>query len=145
MSDLLLNAASPALIVELLHAAGCRAEIVPEGDGARVQSALQGIGFTVNFGNPQPSADGGEPRYADCAFRCVLAVNGDIPTDLADRWNRERRFARLARQGNALVLNLDLLLAGGVSRDWLRGQIELWDLVLRDYLRFLQTPAAEAA
>lgn len=143
MNETLLTALTPALIIDALQQAGCRAAEVRHQQDEVIESALQGLGFTVAFGNRLPD-EGGE-RYVDCAFRCVLRIQGDFPEEKVALWNRDRRFARLARHGDALVLSLDVLPAGGVSSAWLRAQVELWDLLLREYLRFLQAPAAEAA
>jgi hypothetical protein len=53
------------------------------------------------------------------------------------------RFARLFRQDAFLVLTMDVVLAGGVTDDYLCAQCELWDRVIRDFILHLRNPAAE--
>jgi hypothetical protein len=50
------------------------------------------------------------------------------------------RFARLSRQGEHLVLSMDVVVAGGVTENHLVAQCELWDRVIRDFIMFLRKP-----
>lgn len=143
MSDTLLNTVTPAQLIDALQQAGCRATEVRQDDKVRIQSAAQGLGFIVGFGNRVPGSEVEE--YSDFSFQLLLTVEGEASSELVAGWNRDRRFARLAQVANTLVLSMDVLVAGGVSPAWLRGQVELWDFVLREYVRYLQAPAARAA
>lgn len=68
-------------------------------------------------------------------------MQGELPPGLAERWNVEKRFARLTVQGVFLVLELDVILAGGVSENYLRATAELWDRLLQEFLLFLRAEA----
>ena len=72
-------------------------------------------------------------------------MQGELPPGLAERWNVEKRFARLTLQGVFLVLELDVILAGGVSENYLRATVELWDRLLQEFLLFLRANASAEA
>lgn len=138
----MMNAISPQQLAATLQQAGYRAHEVNHGGTVQIHSAAQGIGFVINFGNQALNQPG---EYVDFAFICTLNIDGEMNAELVDNWNRSRRFARLSRSGQLLVLTMDVMVAGGVSADWLRAQSELWDALLREYLRHLQTPSAALA
>ena len=72
-------------------------------------------------------------------------MQGELPAGLAERWNVEKRFARLTVQGAFLVLELDVIVAGGVSENYLLATTELWDRLLQEFLLFLRANAAPGA
>ncbi len=129
---------------ELLQSAGYRVTVSEQNGMVQLLSASQGVGFAVRLGNPAAEAG----QYLDYTLSCALRVQGELPAGLADRWNVEKRFARLTVQGAFLVLELDVILAGGVSENYLRATAELWDRLLQEFLLFLRanatSPATEA-
>ena len=48
-------------------------------------------------------------------------------------------------QGAFLVLELDVIVAGGVSENYLLATTELWDRLLQEFLLFLRANAAPGA
>ena len=72
-------------------------------------------------------------------------MQGELPAGLAERWSVEKRFARLTVQGAFLVLELDVIVAGGVSENYLLATTELWDRLLQEFLLFLRANAAPGA
>ncbi len=139
-------------LTELLQDAGLRVSRSDQNGPVQLLSASQGAGFSVRFGNPGPK----EGEFVDYTFRCALHVQGELPDDLVDSWNVGKRFACLTVQGGSfLVLEMDVVVAGGVSQNHLRAMIELWDRLLQEFLMFLhqyvrqeggqQPEAAEAA
>lgn len=141
MTDLI-TAITPQQLVHILQQAGYRANEVSNGQIVQLQSATQGIGFVINFGNV---ASDQHRDFIDFSFNCTLNIEGNLRSELVADWNRSRRFARLSQQGQWLVLVMDVMVAGGVSAAWLQGQCELWDALLREYIRHLQTPATTSA
>lgn len=123
---------------ELLQAAGYRVTVSEQNGMVQLLSASQGVGFAARMGNPaiEPGS------YLDYTLSCALRVQGDLPPGLAERWNVEKRFARLTLQGVFLVLELDVILAGGVSGNYLRATVELWDRLLQEFLLFLRANAS---
>lgn len=136
----------------LLQSVGYRVTLSEQNGMVQLLSASQGVGFAARMGNPAQQ----EGHYLDYTLSCALRVQGELPVGLADRWNVEKRFARLSVQGVFLVLELDVIVAGGVSENYLRATTELWDRLLQEFLLFLRanasaqdvsadTPAASAA
>jgi hypothetical protein len=53
----------------------------------------------------------------------------------------------LSLQGEFLVMEMDVVLAAGVSNDHLRGNLELWDRLLQEFIVYLRdfSQAAQAS
>lgn len=126
---------------DLLQSAGYRVTVSEQNGMVQLLSASQGVGFAARMGNPATEAG----RYLDYTLSCALRVQGELPAGLAERWNVEKRFARLTVQGVFLVLELDVILAGGVSENYLRATAELWDRLLQEFLLFLRANATAEA
>lgn len=141
----IIHAVSTEQLQELLQEMGCRVSISEQNGQRQLLSATQGIGFAVRPGNAAPEAD----RFLDYTLSCALRVQGSLPEGVESSWNSTKRFARLAAQGDFLVLEMDVVVAGGVTRAALRANAELWDRLLQEFLLFLRqyanTSAAQAA
>ncbi len=127
-----------ARLQELLQSQGYRVTVSEQNGMVQLLSASQGVGFAARMGNPGQQ-DG---QYLDYTLSCALRVQGELPAGLAERWNVEKRFARLTVQGAFLVLELDVIVAGGVSENYLRATTELWDRLLQEFLLFLRANAS---
>ena len=139
MSELI-DAVTVEEMAETLRRCGYRANVVEFQGRPQVRSAAQGLGFIVAFGgSPKPDSSG-VTRYADLAFQCWIAIEGDLAHGIIDRWNQQQRFARLFRQGQMLVLCYDVLVAGGVAPEHLLSQCELWDRIIHELIRHLKQP-----
>lgn len=125
----------------IFRAAGYR--VTPAEQNGRVQlmSASQGVGFVVHFGNPGTEAG----THIDYTLSCALQVQGELPPDLVPAWNRTKRFARLAVRDPFLLLEMDVMVAGGVTERHLRSTIELWDRLVQEFLLHLRNRPAMAA
>lgn len=130
----LINSVNTAQLTVLLQEMGYRVTEAKQGDTVHLLSAAQGIGFTVRPGNPGLE----EQSYLDFTFSCVIRVEGNLASSLINRWNVEKRFARLALQGEFLTLEMDSVVAGGVTELNIRAQIELWDRLLQEMILFLR-------
>jgi hypothetical protein len=122
---------------ESLQQVGYRVETAtdPFSGVVYLRSATGGLAFDIRPGNQLPDADGG---FVDVAFTAVLQVQGELPLDLANRWNATRRFARLQLSQPFLVFCLDVSVAGGVMPDHLRAQIEIWDRLVQELIAYLR-------
>ncbi|MDB6446311.1 MULTISPECIES: YbjN domain-containing protein [Pseudomonas] len=137
----LIEHVSPTSLTELLQSAGYRVNETEQNGIVQLLSASQGIGFAVRFGNPTPTAG----QYLDFTFSCALRVQGELPAGLAELWNASRRFARLSVQGEFLVMEMDVVVAAGVSGDHLRSHLELWDRLLQEFIVYLREYSQNAA
>ena len=128
------------LVSDAIKAAGCAVTAVDQDGIVQLHSASHGIGFQVLWGNPM-SAN----RYADCTLSCPLRVQGGtLPESVVGEWHRTKRFARLAQHGDFLVLEMDVLVAGGVSAAYLNVCLQLWTQMMGQFFLYLRnyTPAA---
>ncbi|AWP59364.1 hypothetical protein B7P02_15670 [Bordetella bronchiseptica] len=130
----IIHAVSTEQLRELLQEMGCRVSISEQNGQKQLLSATQGIGFSVRPGNPAPEAE----RFLDYTLSCALRVQGALPEGVETSWNSSKRFARLTAQGDFLVLEMDVVVAGGVTRAALRANAELWDRLLQEFLLFLR-------
>ncbi|MCB2250271.1 YbjN domain-containing protein [Pseudomonas chlororaphis] len=136
----LIASVTPHSLTELLQGAGYRVNQTDQNGVVQLLSASQGIGYAVRFGNP--AAEQGS--YVDFTFSCALRVQGELPAGLAELWNASRRFARLSLQGEFLVMEMDVVVAG-VGHDHLRRQLELWDRLLQEFIVYLRDYSQHAA
>lgn len=130
-------------LADLLRASGYRVTPAEQNGHMQLMSASQGIGFAVRFGNRAP-AEGEDQRFFDFTLGCVMQVQGDIPVELVPSWTRTKRFARLSSQGQFLVLELDVVISGGVSARHLTSMIALWDRMMQEFVLHLRNRPAMA-
>jgi len=142
MSDTLKTSVKPADVAEALKKTGYRASLVEHERFPQVQSAAQGLGFFIGFGN---AAVTDSASYIDYSFHCWITIQGDLPAGLIDGWNQSKRFARMYRQGQLLILTMDVLVSGGVTENFLCAQVELWDRIIHDFIRHLKQSAVRHA
>ena len=128
-------------LTELMQTCGYRVNRSEQNDVVQLLSASQGIGYAVRFGNAAAEAG----SYFDFTFSCALRVQGELPAGIAERWNASRRFARLSIQGEFLVMEMDVMVAAGVSPDHLRSNLELWDRLLQEFVSYLRDYSKHAA
>ena len=136
----LITHVSPQSLTEVLQAAGYRVNQTEQNGIVQLLSASQGIGYAVRFGNP--AAEQGS--YVDFTYSCALRIHGELPEGLAQVWNASRRFARLSVQGEFLLMEMDVVVAG-VSVTYLRSQLELWDRLLQEFIVYLREYSQQAA
>ncbi len=141
MSEQLIEHVTPDSLTELLQGAGYRVNRTEQNGIVQLLSASQGIGYAVRFGNPAAEQGG----YVDFTYSCALRVQGELPAGLAELWNASRRFARLSVQGEFLVMEMDVVVAAGVSVNYLRGNLELWDRLLQEFIVYLREYSQHAA
>lgn len=133
-----LEAVSVEHLGEILRAAGYRVTTAEHNGSMQLMSASQGIGFAVRPGNRGVE----EGQFLDYTLSCALQVQGELPAQIVAEWNRTRRFARLWLQAPFLVLELDVVVAGGVTPRHLRATIELWDRMIQEFLLHLRNPSS---
>jgi hypothetical protein len=127
-------------LCETLQQAGYRVEQVtdPVANVRRLRSSTGGLAFDVYPGN---RLAGDDLAFADVSFVTVLQAPGELPLELVNAWNVNRRFARLqlSRMNQSfLVFCMDLSVGGGVTADHLRLQIETWDRLAQELIAYLR-------
>jgi hypothetical protein len=141
MSELI-HAVTVESFRELMLASGYRAEVVkdPLISTPFLRSATNGLSFDVRMGNKLP---GNDEAYSDLVMVAVFNIVGELPLAPVNGWNNSRRFGRLQIDASIpdrsfLVLCMDILVAGGITRQHLRGQIEIWDGLVQQLVPWLR-------
>lgn len=146
MADLINNLTVESLRA-FLQAAGYRAETMtdPAAGVVYLRSATNGLNFDVRMGN---RLAGDKDIYTDIALVAVFNIVGDLPLAPVNAWNHSRRFGRLQIDSSVpgqkfLVLCMDLVVAGGVTGQHLRTQIEIWDGLVQQLVPWLRDELAK--
>ena len=137
MSDAIITHLTLDSLRDALQQSGYRVETVtdPVANIPYLRSATAGMSFDVRPGN---RLLGAEDNFVDVAFVALLQVQGELPLDLVNRWNATRRFARLQLSVPFLLLSLDATVAGGVTQNHLRAQVEIWDQLIQQLIAYLR-------
>jgi hypothetical protein len=107
----------------------------PVANTTYLRSATAGLGFEIRPGNQLIGDDQG---FVDATLVTTLQVQGELPLDLVNRWNTTRRFGRLQFSHPFLMFCLDVSVAGGVSPNFVRAQIEVWDRLVQELIAYLR-------
>ena len=136
----LLQFVTPEQVCDAIKAAGCAVTPVEQEGVMRLHSACHGVGFQVLWGNV---AVGGQ--YLDFTLSCPLRMQGgSLPESALSSWHRAKRFARVAQHGDFVVLEMDVVVAGGVSANHLALTMRLWTQVMGEYFTHLRNFRAES-
>jgi hypothetical protein len=136
----ILESVTPETVADQLKSAGYRVTHDTDRDGELLLSATQGLTFAVRFGSK--ASNGG---YLDFSFNCVFSGAPPITDTLLQEWHRGTRFCRLWQRDGMLVLEMDVLVAGGVTAANLRSWIMLWDRLVQALFIKLRAPQASSA
>jgi hypothetical protein len=144
MSDAIIAKLTLDSLRDLFQLAGYRVETLtdPVANLSYLRSGTNGMAFDVRPGN---RIAGEEQGFIDVALIAVLQVQGELPLELVNRWNASRRFARLQLSPPFLALSLDVSVAGGVTQNNLRAQIEIWDHLVQQLIGYLREELASLA
>jgi hypothetical protein len=126
---------------ESFQSANYRVETLtdPVANVQYLRSATAGLAFDIRCGN---RFTGAEERFADVTLLAPLQVEGELPLDIVNRWNATRRFAKLQLSPPFLVFCFDICVAGGVTPNNLRAQIEIWDRLVHELIGYLRDELA---
>lgn len=135
----LLTAMDADLVAEAIKAAGCAVTAIEQDGAVRLHSASHGIGYQVLWGNAVAAG-----RYADLTLSCPLRVQGGaLPEGLLSEWHRTKRFARVAQHGDFVVLEMDVIVAGGVGPAYLPLALQIWTQMMGQFFVYLRNYKAE--
>jgi hypothetical protein len=127
---------SPERMGEVLKSAGCRVEQTIDSNGVPVlTTATNGVNFNVRFANRAPAPIEG---FLDYTYVTVMKLDFDFPLEKINEWNKIRRFTRLHKEKEFLVMDMDVLAAGGVTETHMLASLEIWDRLLQEMLMWLR-------
>jgi len=138
----LLVAVTPEQVSEAIKSAGCSVTALEHNGVAHLHSASQGVGFQVLWGNGAAEAG----QFIDFTMSCPLRVQGGVlPPGLIAEWHRNKRFARIVEHGEMIALEMDVIVAGGVSKNHLSMTFQLWTQMMGQFFLHLRNFAAQEA
>ncbi|MNR77998.1 hypothetical protein D3C72_86840 [compost metagenome] len=130
----LLNTVTAEQVSEAIKAAGCAVTTTEQEGVTWLHSASHGIGFQVLWGNALTPG-----QYADFTLSCPLRVQGGVlPEGVLTEWHRTKRFARVALHGDFVVLEMDVMVAGGVTPSHLAVSLQLWTQMMGQFFLHLR-------
>jgi len=130
-------------VSDAIKSVGCAVTAIDQDGVVRLHSASHGVGFQVLWGNAIASG-----QYADLTLSCPLHVQGGtLPAEVLSEWHRAKRFARVAQHGDFVVLEMDVIAAGGISPANLVVQLQLWTQMMGQFFLHLRNfkPATATA
>jgi hypothetical protein len=137
----LLNTINAEQVSDAIKAAGCAVTTTEQDGTTWLHSASHGIGFQVLWGNAVTPG-----QYADFTLSCPLRVQGGVlPEGVLTEWHRTKRFARVALHGDFVVLEMDVMVAGGVAPAHLAVSLLLWTQMMGQFFLYLRNYKPEAA
>ena len=136
----LLNTVNAEQVSTAIKAAGCAVTTTEQEGTTWLHSASHGIGFQVLWGNAITAG-----QYADFTLSCPLRVQGGVlPEGVLTEWHRTKRFARVALHGDFVVLEMDVMVAGGVSPSHLAVSLQLWTQMMGQFFLHLRNYKPES-
>lgn len=138
MPHKLISRVTSELLAEILGECGWKATLEGNNEALRIVSAVNGVNFNVHFGTKCIDGDG----WTDFTISAPFAIDQEISSVLGAYWNRRNRFARVYRTENQLLIEMDVIVAGGVTRDHLKYQLAVWSDLTRLFLRHLRADHA---
>ncbi len=112
---------------------GFRAEIGTAPDGnPMISSASGGVNFNLRPGNRN------DDGFVDFSLFVAFRVEPKLAEVAVAEWNKGRRFGRLYAPEGLVVLEMDVIVAGGVTPKFLRGNLEIWNRLLNELLTYLR-------
>ncbi|MEI5677093.1 MULTISPECIES: YbjN domain-containing protein [unclassified Mesorhizobium] len=141
MPDKLVSRITRGLLAEILGECGWKVTLEGNDEAPRIASAVNGVNFNIHFGTRCTDGDG----WTDFTVSAPFAIDEEISSVLGAFWNRRNRFARVYRTDKQLLIEMDVIVAGGVSRDHLKYQFAVWNDLTTLFLRHLKADHAVLA
>lgn len=134
-------AADPDSIAEVMRAEGYQAKLGKAKDGdPMIESGASGYNFTVYFYDCTEN-----DACKSVQFLTVFENDGTNTPELANRWNRQKRFVQMAADdGGTLSLSYDVTTVGGLTRENFADVVDWWAVMMSQVRQFFnEQPAAD--
>ncbi|MDG2003065.1 MAG: YbjN domain-containing protein [Novosphingobium sp.] len=126
-------AADPGSIVAAMQAEGYQAKLGTAKDGdPMIDSGASGYDFTVQFYDCTEGKD-----CKSIQFLVIFKDDGTNTPELANRWNKAKRFVQMAARDNgSLWLSYDVTTVGGLNQANFADTIDWWAVMLSQARQF---------
>ncbi|KGJ05799.1 Putative sensory transduction regulator [Paracoccus halophilus] len=123
----------PDLIQRMMADTGLRVTQLADNKGdPMLESRIDDVLFRVHFFDCQATC-------AAMQFSAGFQLDAPLPIEMANLWNRERRFGRvyLDRDGDPFI-EMDIGLTGeGIGRRNFKDALDIWRVLLNDFRDFI--------
>lgn len=126
------NPEDPASLVRAMQNAGYRAELAVDNIGyPMVRSSTQGINYAIFF---YGCLDNGT-QCTNVQFEATFTMNAPLSAESMNEFNSAKRFIRVVvnEEGNPAI-RMDVNMSGGITEDQFLDMINLWDILVGDFL-----------
>lgn len=122
-------ASDPASVVRGLQEAGFKAQLGTDKDGdPKIDSSASGYSFSVYFYNCTDNKDCGSLRFAT-----LFEDDGKNTPELANDWNKRKRFVQMSAQDNgSLLVAYDITTVGGLNQQNFADAVDWWQVMLSE-------------
>lgn len=122
-------ASDPKTIADALMAAGYKAKIGKDSQGdPQIESAASGYNFTVYFYDCEEAKN-----CAAIQFQVSFSDDGKNTVELANNWNRSKRFMQMAvQEDKGLRVCYDLTTVGGLNQKNFADVVDWWSVMLSE-------------
>jgi hypothetical protein len=121
-------------VAGVLKAKGYKAEVIPDDTGdLKVKSAADEVNFTVFFYGCNHT-----PRCTSVTFQAGFHVEGGIPLEKVNEWNRDKRFLKTwLDKVNDPYIEMDVDAERGFSSEALAQNIDTWVAGIPEFKSYL--------
>ena len=133
-------ASNPQGVADELRSLGYRAELKshPSGD-PQIESAAAGYDFVVNFNDCKANR-----QCRSLGFVIVFADDGKNTPQLANEWNRQKRFSQMtANENSSLAVTYDVTTVGGINKANFADIVDWWQVILGQLRTFFTERASK--
>lgn len=141
MSTDLISAFTTATVQELLREIGWEAGLAGTKEQPQVVSAVADVKFNIRFGTTSIDGNG----WTDFTISAPFTVDQEVSPVVGAFWNRRNRFARVYRTRDQLLLDMEVVAAGGVTRAHVKYLFAVWADVAHLFVRHLRADHAVLA
>jgi hypothetical protein len=120
-------ASDPEAVAEELRKLGYRAELTKHESGdPQIKSAAAGYDYRLNFNDCTENK-----QCRSLGFVIVFADDGKNTLELANTWNRQKRFSQMAvNENGSLAFSYDVTTVGGLTKANFADVVDWWQVML---------------
>ncbi len=132
-------ASDPQAVADELRKLGSRAELTKHESGdPQIVSAAAGYDFRMNFNDCTANK-----QCRSLGFVVVFTDDGKNTLDLANNWNRQKRFSQMAVNPNgSLAFSFDVTTVGGLTKANFADVVDWWQVMLGQVRTYFSEAAA---
>lgn len=126
----MISAGDPAHIAEVMKSLGYRAELTTDDRGdPKIKSAAGGANFSVWF----YGCENGK-NCTSIQFSAGFDMTDGLEAAKANDWNTRKRYGKVYLDSeNDPYIEMDILVASGISLDLFKENLSVWDRMVSDF------------